>query len=509
MHRGFLSFGSLFRLFTALMVKAVLLCFCLSAAACSYEFVISSDPADARLYIDGVEYSSPTLYTSNRKEIELLCVRPRYQEARRLYLNRSPFQPAYYELRLEKERFSLEIDVMEGISAVFINEQPFGQTPLKLDLAWGVYELSLKREGLPDERCLIELDGARSLVFSHHATPPSPDLPIRQIVTLTTGPQPKQALFSPDGTRIFVPLLAGDGFDILDAISLKSLVRVAVPDYADYQGFVEGLFPEGLAAEAISMEGSGQSGRFIVSQMTSGKLFEFDTESLDLIRSIEAEGEWTKFMAASPVLGLIAASNWLSNTISIIDYATGELTESLKTEAEPRGLIFSGDGRFLFATTYAGGTVLKFDTATWSVVSRIKGAGDAAMRHLALSGDDAVLYVSDMHNAEILEIDTRSFTVLDRFPVDNNPNTIKLTPCGRYLFVSCRGPNDPVSYLNRSPRSGRVHVIDLKERSVRSFEAGNQPTGLDISPDGTRLCVTNFKDDTIELYDISALVSAE
>ncbi|HPO49637.1 MAG TPA: YVTN family beta-propeller repeat-containing protein, partial [Spirochaetota bacterium] len=69
------------------------------------------------------------------------------------------------------------------------------------------------------------------------------------------------------------------------------------------------------------------------------------------------------------------------------------------------------------------------------------------------------------------------------------------------LFVSSRGPNDPESYLNRSPENGRITTIDVeKQEIINVFEGGNQPTGLDVSNNGKYLCFSNFRDKNIEIY---------
>jgi DNA-binding beta-propeller fold protein YncE len=71
------------------------------------------------------------------------------------------------------------------------------------------------------------------------------------------------------------------------------------------------------------------------------------------------------------------------------------------------------------------------------------------------------------------------------------------------LFVSCRGPNDPETYLTRSPRNGRNAIIDLTTKKIiGTIEGGNQPTGLDVSNDGNYVCFSNFRDNNIEIYYI-------
>jgi DNA-binding beta-propeller fold protein YncE len=88
--------------------------------------------------------------------------------------------------------------------------------------------------------------------------------------------------------------------------------------------------------------------------------------------------------------------------------------------------------------------------------------------------------------------------------VDSHPNTIRLTPDGKYLFVSCRGPNNPDGYTLPSPRDADIVIIDTESfKTLTSWAQGNQPTGLDISPDGRYLATTDFMDRHVNLYVIA------
>ena len=52
-------------------------------------------------------------------------------------------------------------------------------------------------------------------------------------------------------------------------------------------------------------------------------------------------------------------------------------------------------------------------------------------------------------------------------------------------------------------KTGKICIIDTETMKViKSFEGGNQPTGLDISLDDKILCFSNFQDGNIELYNI-------
>jgi DNA-binding beta-propeller fold protein YncE len=171
----------------------------------------------------------------------------------------------------------------------------------------------------------------------------------------------------------------------------------------------------------------------------------------------------------------------------------------------PRGLAFSHDGKFLYVASFEGGLILKYATDTWKEKKRIFKKW-AAMRHIRVSPDNKTIFVSNMYHSEVYEIDADSFAILHTYKVFNNPNTIEIDEQAHLLFVSCRGPNNPGHYTWRSPKDGKVMVFDVEKKELlTTIQCGNQPTGLDLSNDGNLLVFSNFKDNTIELYDITKL----
>lgn len=113
------------------------------------------------------------------------------------------------------------------------------------------------------------------------------------------------------------------------------------------------------------------------------------------------------------------------------------------------------------------------------------------------------MYISDIRGGKIwlLDVNTGKTEVLAR--VERNPNTIKLSPDKRLLFVSCRGRNNPESYIKPGPEYGAVFVLDAHTGTVLDvIVGGNQPTGLDVSADGKWLAFSNFLDHQIRIYSI-------
>ena len=301
------------------------------------------------------------------------------------------------------------------------------------------------------------------------------------------GKQPKQVLFSPDGKYILLPLLDDKGVDVF-SVAEKKIVRRIVPPKAGQVGFAEGLFiPE--------------KNVFLVSQMTTATVYEYSYPGFELKRSIPTGGNWSKFIAWSREKNLLAVSNWVSDDVSLIEYDSGRLIAKLKTGKAPRGLLFYNGGKNLLTLSYESGLLEKFDTETFSRLDSIK-ITDASMRHVVASSDLKTAYVSDMYYAKVYKLDLDNFKIVDSFKTYHKPNTIELYDDDT-LFVSCRGPNNPVDYTRRSPKDGKIQIVDTKKMSLLTeIPGGNQPTGLAISPDRQYFCFSNFQDADIELYSL-------
>jgi len=310
---------------------------------------------------------------------------------------------------------------------------------------------------------------------------------VKKIGVYSCGRQPKQVVFSPDSGTIVIPLLDDTGFQVFSTENKNYSIKI-IPPRANQKGFAEGLF-------------IAEKSTFLVSQMTTGYLYEYDYPGFSYKREIYCGGEWSKFIAWSNATQQLAVSNWVSNTVCLIDYKTGKITKTLKTKASPRGIAFVDKGESLIVLCFDGGIIQKFDTSTGKVIDSIS-VEKSAMRHIVLNKDETKAFVSDMYHASIYTIDLATFKITNTQHVFHNTNTIDLYN-DQFLFVSSRGPNNPDGYTTRSSVNGRITIIDvINEKPVVEFEGGNQPTGLDVSPDGHYLCFSNFQDADFELYKI-------
>jgi len=389
-----------------------------------------------------------------------------------------------YELLLEVDPHAPGEEA--GRAELVLNGKPV--TPGRLELPYGEYELKVGGEGIKPKTITFFLDKDTRL---HFKTDPAGSL-LTQIKTVEVGIQPKGMAFSNDGRYLFIALLGEAAVEVIDGETLEKIGRI-VPAEPRFRksGFVEiGVSPAGDHVAASKMETG--TVHFIP---LSG------SNRLEMTEHLTTGGTWSKVIVFSPAGDLFAVSNWIFEDVSVFSYPEKKLVAKVKIPGIPRGLAFAGGS--LFVTNYSTGDLHRIDTGSWELVESIASPRLGALRHVVAGQDPDLLFASDMRRARVYIYNLKAGKIETEIPVDRNPNTIALSPDGRYLFVSCRGPNAPETYLARSPRSGELHVIETATRKVVDRRVlGNQPTALAVHPSGRYLVVSNFRDNNIEFYRI-------
>jgi DNA-binding beta-propeller fold protein YncE len=342
---------------------------------------------------------------------------------------------------------------------------------------------------------------------------------------IPTGRQPKSAYFSPEGDRLFVPLLGQRGVDVFrlagNAASIPAVpstppasvaaisnpaTAASIPDISD--GTLELRFEKRLA-----VPGSGASGfvealcddkrrELWVSNMEENRVHIFDLDSLAYKGFVETGGLMPKVIVQSPAGDLTVVSNWLSRNIGVFDSVTKERLALIPVGGTPRGMAFSPDGKTLYAAIFDEPALAVIDMAAKNVRTRYRlyeGAG--AARHVIYA--EGKLFVSDMYRGNVCTVDAVTGKLLAAVRVGPNINTIVLSPDGKRIYASSRGRNNPEDYTRPGPEFGALYVLRPADLSLEEKVWGrNQPTGLALSPDGRYLAFTDFLDDNLELYRI-------
>jgi YVTN family beta-propeller protein len=143
----------------------------------------------------------------------------------------------------------------------------------------------------------------------------------------------------------------------------------------------------------------------------------------------------------------------------------------------PREMVLSNDGRWLYVMCEAGNDVRVVDTTTSKVVKTI--AVGQVPRGIALSHDGNKLYVANSWDDTVSEIDTATLAVVRTLPTGFEPNGVAVEPFGRTMFVANRLSND-------------ISVVDLSTgQEIKRLSSGRGASYLTLSPDGKLLYATH------------------
>ncbi len=310
---------------------------------------------------------------------------------------------------------------------------------------------------------------------------------VHRLFNITGAPSAKSVVITNDNKEIWATLLMNKkrGVSIFSAEDGKKITDINL----DGGGGVEIVF---------STDGT----KAYVSQMETARVFEIDVKTKNILRVFKTKSSWTKVLELSPDGSKLYASNWLGNNISEFDLVSGKLLQNIKTVKTPRGTYITKDGQYIYVAGYDKGEIQKINLIDNTRKIIFKSGG--AMRHFAVDEARGILYISDMGKNVIWKLTLNDDKVVQFAKTDSHPNTIALSPDKKVLFVSCRGHNfSSTNYYVPGPDWGSVILFDTTNaKMLDAIVAGNQPTALDVSEDGSLLIFSDFLDAKIEVFKV-------
>ncbi|WP_328751230.1 beta-N-acetylglucosaminidase domain-containing protein [Streptomyces sp. NBC_00285] len=185
--------------------------------------------------------------------------------------------------------------------------------------------------------------------------------------------------------------------------------------------------------------------------------------------------------------GTAYAANQGSNTVSVIDVASGEVTATVAVGKVPAGLALTPDGGTLWVANYTDGTVQSIDTGTLRTGTPIP-VGDGP-ENMAITPDGRTLYVANIHDNTVSPVDLTTGEAGTAIPVGPSPFDVVAAPDGRTVYVSNSG-------------GSTVTPIDTSSNETEpTLLVTGQAYGLGLSPDGRTLWVSPSNGDTITPVD--------
>ncbi len=198
-------------------------------------------------------------------------------------------------------------------------------------------------------------------------------------------------------------------------------------------------------------------------------------------------------VAIAPDSTKAVVANYASNTISIINIATGTAT-SVSVGTHPTAVAITPDGTTALVTNNGSDTVSIVSLVSDTVTSTITLASGARPGSIVISNDGSTAFVADggmgVNLIERIDISSRTITGSVTATL---PGGLLMSPDGQTVYATA-ALSGQVSYFNTSTLSrGTIALSDY---------FGTPATSLAISPDGVTLYVVRGIQ-----YDIVSMVN--
>lgn len=192
--------------------------------------------------------------------------------------------------------------------------------------------------------------------------------------------------------------------------------------------------------------------------------------------------------------GRIIVTTERSQSIAIVDPATGAVTASIKTDQPGTHLVaVTTDGTTAYTSNIPAGTVTVIDLAGARKLRNVAVGGRP--EGIALSRDELVLWVGDLEGSRVQAFDTDTFDKLTEVRTGATPIRVAASPDGRWIVTSNLGAGG----LTIIDAATRQHVRDV----VISGEADAGQVTILFSADGKLIYAAETGRDTIAEVDLA------
>lgn len=202
---------------------------------------------------------------------------------------------------------------------------------------------------------------------------------------------------------------------------------------------------------------------------------------------------------APELKGTIIVASKSGNDVYFIDRETGETLAVLPTGLEPHEVEVSDDGRIAVVCNYGnrenpGNTLSVYDVQKGEFHKTID-LGEHTRPH-------GMQWVAGTNNLLVTTEGTKSLIVVDI----KEGAVVQVMDTKEEVSHMVAATNDFSRAFVPSIRTGNVAVFDLETGElIDHVYSGAGAEGIDVSPDGTEVWVTNRADNTITIFDTQTL----
>lgn len=194
-------------------------------------------------------------------------------------------------------------------------------------------------------------------------------------------------------------------------------------------------------------------------------------------------------------------SDYNTSSVRVMNCTTGAAMSPVQVGVQPFGIVASADGNWVTVANYGSNNIKVINTDS-NVVTYEAGVETGPIG-VAISPDGSRLAVANYEADSVSILDTHGFTTSPslitsvRLPAGSRPDNVAFSSDSTVVFVARWGDS-------------KVSAIDITAANfpvLQTVSVGNQPSAFAVSPDGSKLYVSNEFGGTAGAYEgsVSAL----
>jgi YVTN family beta-propeller protein len=195
-------------------------------------------------------------------------------------------------------------------------------------------------------------------------------------------------------------------------------------------------------------------------------------------------------------------TNSALNEVQVIDTATNRITTAIAVGNNPETVGVSSDGSRIYVGNCGdSGSVSIIDGTSNSMIITIPVGpvvlnGGTCAGGIAVSPDNSKVYVASQTDVGTVSIiDAKTDTITATVTIPAGVFALAVTPNGRRLYIT--SPIDTVSVLDTASNA----VIATINTGTTSTGAGSLPSGVAVSPDGSKVYVALYATAAVAVID--------
>lgn len=257
----------------------------------------------------------------------------------------------------------------------------------------------------------------------------------------------------------------------------KLVGATVVPSMSDMEGMSEAEDQEG---------GHGEDG----DHEMSGYAYFYDTVSDELVKKVEVGIHPAHLVFTMDGKNVLVANNE-GNNVTVLDAKTFQTVGTIPAGKGPHGFRVSADSKFAYVANMSEDTVSVLNLQTMVEEKKIKVGSTPVTTGVTSDGKTLVVPLNAENAAVIVDLATEKMI---KVPVGNGPAQVYIPSDNKYAIIANQG-------TEQNP-SNSISKIDLATNQViATIETGKGAHGVVVSPDNSKIYVTNMFDNTVTVID--------